>query len=122
MAPAWVWPEEFRSSVSGYKLAPVQREGKRLLGIRVDRFQRSEKENALSAYDKLDRQELKKRYGLGMTEDGIRTRGEILGALTQSATYANVHSQRFPSGEIRGQIGDDGQKEHDGHQGHESDD
>jgi hypothetical protein len=43
---AWTWPKELRRSVSGYQLTPVQREGKRLLGIRVDRFQRSEKEDA----------------------------------------------------------------------------
>jgi hypothetical protein len=43
----WTWPKELRRSVSGYQLTPMQREGKRLLGIRVDRFQWSEKEDTL---------------------------------------------------------------------------
>jgi hypothetical protein len=33
---------------------------------------------------------------------------ELVRAMRAGATYANVHSQRFPDGELRGQIGDGG--------------
>jgi hypothetical protein len=50
----------------------------------------TEKEAALRAFDVLPRAELQKRYGLRFAEDGIRTRAEILGSLTQNASYANA--------------------------------
>lgn len=40
----------------------------------------------------------------GLAEDDI---GALIRALKAGFTYANVHSQDFPGGEIRGQIGDD---------------
>lgn len=36
---------------------------------------------------------------------------EIVAAMRAGRTYANVHSSRFPGGEIRGQINDDNQKD-----------
>jgi hypothetical protein len=60
---------------------------------------------------------------IGPSDQGIEAASfsELVAAIRAGATYANLHSQRFPSGEIRGQIGDEGH-EHDGHQGHGSDD
>lgn len=39
---------------------------------------------------------------------------EFVAAVKVGHTYANVHSTRFPGGEIRGQIGDQDQKEYTG--------
>lgn len=51
---------------------------------------RAEKEAALRTFDSLGRTELRQRYGLRLTEDGLRTRGEILSALRADETYANA--------------------------------
>jgi len=37
--------------------------------------------------------------------------GEIVAAMRAGRTYANVHSSRWPGGEIRGQINDDNQRD-----------
>jgi hypothetical protein len=39
---------------------------------------------------------------------------EFIAAIKVGHTYANVHSTRFPGGEIRGQINDRDQKEYTG--------
>jgi CHRD domain len=39
---------------------------------------------------------------------------EILRAMRAGHSYANIHTQRWPGGEIRGQINDEDQKEFDG--------
>lgn len=43
---------------------------------------------------------------VGPAEQGIEpgALGELLAAMSAGATYANVHSDRFPNGEMRGQI------------------
>jgi len=38
--------------------------------------------------------------------------GELLAAMRAGVTYANVHSDKFPNGEIRGQIGPNSNKHH----------
>jgi hypothetical protein len=38
-SPAWTWTKEDRPDVAGFQLAPGQRTGKRLLGIRIDQYQ-----------------------------------------------------------------------------------
>jgi CHRD domain-containing protein len=43
--------------------------------------------------------------------------GELIRAIKHGATYANVHSDKFPNGEIRGQIGDDDDDHHGDHNG-----
>jgi hypothetical protein len=43
--------------------------------------------------------------------------GEVIRAIKAGATYANVHTDTFPTGEIRGQIGDDDGDDHEGHDG-----
>lgn len=50
----------------------------------------AEKQAALGAYDSLGRRELQQRFGLKFSEDGIRTRGEILASLRANETYANA--------------------------------
>lgn len=47
---------------------------------------------------------------LGPTGQGITTGeyGELVAAIRSGMTYANVHSTKFPGGEIRGQIRDGG--------------
>jgi hypothetical protein len=45
--------------------------------------------------------------------------GELLQAINAGVTYANVHSAKFPSGEIRAQLGNGGDEDEDGE---ESDD
>jgi len=44
---------------------------------------------------------------VGPVEQGIEPRelGELLAAMRAGVTYANVHTDAFPNGEIRGQIG-----------------
>ena len=37
--------------------------------------------------------------------------GELVDAIRAGLTYANVHSTKFPAGEIRGQINDDNQRQ-----------
>jgi hypothetical protein len=37
--------------------------------------------------------------------------GELVAALRAGRAYANVHTTKFPPGEIRGQINDDNQKD-----------
>ena len=39
---------------------------------------------------------------------------EILRAMRAGHSYANIHTTRWPGGEIRGQINDEDQKEFDG--------
>ena len=39
--------------------------------------------------------------------------GELVRALRAGAAYANVHTTTFGGGEIRGQIGDDGDRDRD---------
>jgi hypothetical protein len=39
---ACTWPKEKPIAVAGYQLTPAQREGKRLLGIRIDRYRQEE--------------------------------------------------------------------------------
>ncbi len=53
---------------------------------------------------------------IGPTGQGIAPRefAELVRAIRAGYAYGNVHTTRFPSGEIRGQIGD-----HDGHDGHD---
>ena len=38
--------------------------------------------------------------------------GELLRAIRAGATYANVHSSKYPSGEIRAQLNDDDDNRH----------
>ena len=51
---------------------------------------------------------------VGPAEQGIAAGeiDELIAAMRSGNTYANVHSDKFPSGEIRGQI--DGDDDHDG--------
>jgi hypothetical protein len=37
--------------------------------------------------------------------------GELIAAIRAGRTYANVHSSKFPAGEVRGQINDDNQRD-----------
>ena len=43
--------------------------------------------------------------------------GALIRAIKAGYAYANVHSQQFGSGEIRGQLGDDDDDDHDGGRG-----
>jgi CHRD domain len=51
---------------------------------------------------------------IGPADQGIEAGeiDELIAAMRSGNTYANVHSDKFPSGEIRGQI--DGDDDHDG--------
>jgi hypothetical protein len=62
---------------------------------------------------------------VGPTEQGIEPGelDELLAAMRAGVTYANVHSDTFPNGEIRGQIHSHGRKHHgDKHRGENHDD
>jgi len=41
----WTWPEKDRLDVPGYQLVPTERKGKRLLGIRLDKYVEAGKDN-----------------------------------------------------------------------------
>jgi hypothetical protein len=43
---AWTWPKELKFDTPEHQLTPAMREGQRLLGIRVDRFQEPVKDGA----------------------------------------------------------------------------
>jgi CHRD domain len=60
---------------------------------------------------------------VGPVEQGIEpgALGELLAAMRAGVTYANVHSDKFPNGEIRGQIDPHGNK-HRGDKRHRGDD
>src|SRR5262249_11293802 len=38
-SPAWTWTKEDSPAIAGFQLTPAQRTGKRLLGIRIDKYQ-----------------------------------------------------------------------------------
>jgi hypothetical protein len=62
---------------------------------------------------------------VGPVEQGIGPGelDELLAAMRAGVTYANVHSDKFPNGEIRGQIHSHGGKHHgDKHRGDKQDD
>ncbi len=50
---------------------------------------------------------------VGPTGQGIEAGafGELVDAIRAGVTYANVHSTKFPAGEIRGQVNDDDQRQ-----------
>ena len=50
---------------------------------------------------------------IGPTSQGIAPGefGELVAAIRAGRAYANVHSDKFPAGEIRGQINDDNQRD-----------
>jgi hypothetical protein len=61
---------------------------------------------------------------VGPADQGIAPReiDELVRAMRNGLTYANVHSEKFPNGEIRGQIGDDEDEDGDDHRGNGRDD
>jgi CHRD domain len=61
---------------------------------------------------------------VGPAEQGIAPGelAELLAAMRAGVTYANVHSDKFPNGEIRGQIHTHGNKHHGKHRGDKDDD
>jgi hypothetical protein len=54
---------------------------------------------------------------VGPVDQGIEPGAldELLAAMRAGVTYANVHSDKFPNGEMRGQIEPHGNKHHGGH-------
>ncbi|HEU4703843.1 MAG TPA: CHRD domain-containing protein [Conexibacter sp.] len=60
---------------------------------------------------------------VGPSEQGIAPGelDELLAAMRVGATYANVHTDTFPNGEIRGQIGSRGHGHHGKHRGDDDD-
>jgi hypothetical protein len=60
---------------------------------------------------------------VGPVEQGIAPGevGELLAAMRAGVTYANVHSDKFPNGEMRGQIDPRGNRHHGDEHGHGDD-
>jgi hypothetical protein len=44
--------------------------------------------------------------GIAPSVDGVEEFDELVDAIRSGVTYANVHSTKFPGGEIRGQVSD----------------
>jgi hypothetical protein len=61
---------------------------------------------------------------IGPTDQGIAAGelDELVRAMKAGVAYANVHSDKFPGGEIRGQIGDDDDDDDDHGRGDDHDD
>ncbi len=58
---------------------------------------------------------------VGPVDQGIEPGAldELLAAMRAGVTYANVHSEKFPNGEMRGQIDPHGNKHHGDKHGHD---
>jgi hypothetical protein len=61
---------------------------------------------------------------VGPADQGIAAGeiGELIRAIKHGVTYANVHSDKFPAGEIRGQIEHEDDDDDDDHRGRGNDD